>query len=77
LNALENGTAQWRADPPGALTPGLSLADGAESTLSSTVVVATIRRFLENLAIGVGSTCHELIRAALVRSQLRKAVFAR
>ncbi len=46
LNALEIGTGQWRADPPGVLTPRLSLASGADSTLSPTVVVPTVRQFL-------------------------------
>ena len=46
LNDLESGNGQWRADPPGALTPRLSLADCAESTLSPATVLATIRTFL-------------------------------
>ena len=45
LNALENG-GQWRADPPGALTPRLSISNDSETTLSPTVVIPTIRRFL-------------------------------
>jgi len=46
LNALERGGGQWRADPPGALTPRLSLSDAAETELSPGVVVPTIQQFL-------------------------------
>jgi hypothetical protein len=33
LTELEPAGATWQADPPGALTPFLQLADGAESGL--------------------------------------------
>ena len=46
LNALEPGKGQWRADPPGALTPRLSLMDDADSKLSPITVVNAIRQFL-------------------------------
>ena len=46
LNALEPSPGQWRADPPGALTPRLSLMDDAASTLSPVPVVNATRQFL-------------------------------
>jgi hypothetical protein len=46
LTALEPGTAKWRADPPGSLTPILEVADGRESELPPGDFVANVRLFL-------------------------------
>lgn len=46
MNALEPNAGHWRADPPGALTPRLSLEEGTESNLSPVAVISTIRQFL-------------------------------
>jgi hypothetical protein len=46
LSTLEPGSAQWQADPPGALTPQLRIARGSESDLSPEQVTARIVRFL-------------------------------
>ncbi len=46
LTAIESGGAVWTADGPGALTPKLSLADDAESSLAPDAVVAEVERFL-------------------------------
>lgn len=46
LTAMESGGAVWTADRPGALTPKLSLADDAESSLEPRAFVAEVERFL-------------------------------
>jgi hypothetical protein len=46
LTASEPGDARWEADPPGALTPQLRIADHAESGLSLHQVRARIEGFL-------------------------------
>jgi hypothetical protein len=46
LSAAEPQGARWEADPPGALTPQLRLAGGAESALPPEQVRTRIERFL-------------------------------
>jgi hypothetical protein len=46
LNALEPAGACWQADPPGALTPKLSLVDDAASGLAPDAFVDVAKRFL-------------------------------
>jgi hypothetical protein len=46
LSALERSGARWQADPSGALTPQLRLADGAESALAPEEVRSRIEAFL-------------------------------
>jgi hypothetical protein len=46
LSGLERASARWEADPPGALTPQLRLADGAESSLSPEQVGARVVAYL-------------------------------
>ena len=46
LTELEPSGATWHADPPGALTPFLRLADGAESGLDPAAVVSTLVHLL-------------------------------
>ncbi|MCU1359041.1 MAG: hypothetical protein JWN99_330 [Ilumatobacteraceae bacterium] len=46
LSALEITGAQWRADPPGSLTPKLELVDDVDSGLAPDVFAATVERFL-------------------------------
>jgi hypothetical protein len=46
LTAAEPKGACWEADPPGALTPQLRIADGGDSGLTRDQVTATIDRFL-------------------------------
>ena len=46
LTAAEPGSAQWFAEPPGALAPVLGLADGDESGLEPDDVVARVTRHL-------------------------------
>jgi hypothetical protein len=46
LSRLERSGARWEADPPGALTPQLRLADGAESSLSPELVRSRVAVFL-------------------------------
>lgn len=46
LTQLEPSGARWKADPPGALTPKLSLADDAESGLPRDQFVSIVERFL-------------------------------
>jgi hypothetical protein len=46
LSELESHGARWEADPPGALTPQLRVAGGAESDLSPTVMRQRVEAFL-------------------------------
>lgn len=46
LTALETRGATWRADAVGALTPKLSLADDATSSLAPDTFIATVDRYL-------------------------------
>jgi hypothetical protein len=46
LDALEPGTARWRADPPGALTPKLELLGDGASDLAPEAFVSTVEAFL-------------------------------
>ena len=46
LSALESHGARWEADPPGALTPQLRIAGGADSDLPPESVRAAIEAFL-------------------------------
>jgi hypothetical protein len=50
LSALEPRSAQWEADPPGALTPQLRIGGGGESDLPPEQVTARIVRFLASAA---------------------------
>jgi hypothetical protein len=46
LDALETGGARWEAEPPGALTPRLSVAGDGESSLEPEHVRREVERFL-------------------------------
>ena len=46
LTTLETGGVRWEADPPGALTPQLRIADRGESALTREQVTAKIEAFL-------------------------------